>query len=109
MDKAAITSKSSAELKLTPKFTGLMRSLKRFFAREINAEETPMSAEKRALLKELDATLLDLRRARSNFDQATSPEIIEAAIYEIKSAESRYDFLLRRAKQLELTCVAFRR
>ncbi|MEG2376998.1 MAG: DUF2508 family protein [Clostridia bacterium] len=55
--------------------------------------------ERRALLRELDATLSELRCARTCFEQAKDPEIIEACVYEIKSAESRYSFLLRRAKE----------
>ena len=74
----------------------------RFCRHFTKAEETPLTTEKRSLLKELDDTLYTLRCARLNFEQATSPEIVEACIYEIKSAESRYCHLLRRAKQLQI-------
>ncbi len=64
------------------------------------ASGSSLSAEKRELLSDIDATLADLRYARTCFAEATDPEIIEACVYEIKSAESRYGFLLRRAKLL---------
>ena len=92
MDKAMETSvtigKASVFTRLRKHFT--------------KAEDAPLSTEKRILLRELDDTLYTLRCARLNFQQATSPEIVEACIYEIKSAESRYCHLLRRAKQLQL-------
>lgn len=53
----------------------------------------------RALLDELDATLKELRYARSCFENASDPEIVDACVYEIKSAEARYSFLLRKAKE----------
>lgn len=107
MDKAATTMEFDRKPTLT--VHGFLSRLRRQFFKVQAAQETPMSTEKRALLSELDETLAALRTARQNFELASSPEIIEAAIYEIKSAESRYSFLLRRAKQLELTCALDRR
>lgn len=80
----------------------LMRLAQRINRRMINedTEEQAFSREKKMILKELDDTLLALRCARINFEQASTPEIIEACIYEIKSAESRYNFLLQKAKRL---------
>ncbi len=101
MDKAAVT--MEFDRKNTLSVQGFLRRLHKSFTKTRTEQDIPMSAEKRALLRELDETLFALRAARQNFEMASSPEIIEAAIYEIKSAESRYDFLLRRAKQLELT------
>ena len=57
-----------------------------------------ISAEKKQLLSDIEEALSDLRYARSCFTHAQDPEIIEACIYEIKSAEARYNFLLRKAK-----------
>ena len=62
-------------------------------------EDDPLS-EKRALLSEIEKALSDLRIARNCFEDARDPEMIEACVYEIKSAEARYSFLLRKAKLL---------
>ncbi|MBQ2840879.1 MAG: DUF2508 family protein [Oscillospiraceae bacterium] len=61
-------------------------------------KEDTVSAEKKQLLSEIEAALSDLRYARSCFADARDPEIIEACIFEIKSAEARYSYLLRKAK-----------
>ena len=63
-------------------------------------QEDTISAEKKQLLAEIEKALGDLRYARSCFSDARDPEMIEACIYEIKSAESRYSFLLRKAKRM---------
>ncbi|MBQ7120348.1 MAG: DUF2508 family protein [Oscillospiraceae bacterium] len=61
-------------------------------------EETAQSCEKKKLLAEIEEALADIRYAKNCFEEAREPEIIEACIYEIKSAEARYNFLLRKAK-----------
>ncbi|MBQ8004406.1 MAG: DUF2508 family protein [Oscillospiraceae bacterium] len=63
-------------------------------------QEDAVSAEKKQLLSEIEESLSDLRYARSCFADARDPEMIEACIYEIKSAEARYSFLIRKAKRL---------
>lgn len=63
-------------------------------------QEDAVSIEKKQLLEDIEQTLADLRYARSCFADARDPEIIEACVYEIKSAEARYSFLLRKAKLL---------
>jgi hypothetical protein len=54
---------------------------------------------RRELLHDLEETLAELRYARNCFENAREPEIIEACVYEIKSAEARYSYLLRKAKE----------
>ncbi len=66
----------------------------------IKKQEDTISSEKKQLLAEIEKSLADLRYARSCFADARDPEMIEACIYEIKSAEARYSFLLRKAKRL---------
>ena len=63
-------------------------------------KETNLSGEKQQLLSDIEQALDDLHHARDCFSAATDPEIIEACIFEIKSAEARYSFLLRKAKRL---------
>lgn len=64
------------------------------------AEEDEGVLKKRELLSEIENAISDLRRARECFEEARDPEMIEACIYEIKSAEAKYSFLLRKAKRL---------
>ena len=66
----------------------------------VKKQEDTISAEKKQLLSEIEDALSDLRYARSCFSDARDPEMIEACIYEIKSAEARYSFLLRKAKRM---------
>ena len=59
----------------------------------------PETISRRALLNEIDETLSELRYARALFESAYEPEIVEACVYKIKSAEARYNYLLRKAKE----------
>lgn len=63
-------------------------------------KEPDLSEERKQLLADIEKALDDLRYARDCFSAARDPEIIEACIFEIKSAEARYSFLLRKAKRL---------
>ena len=87
MDKTIKTESSYPE-----KLRALLAS---FFLKK---QKEAVSEEKKQLLSDIEEALSDLRYARNCFSAATDPEIIEACIYEIKSAESRYNFLIRKAK-----------
>ncbi len=54
--------------------------------------------ERSDLLEDIEKAIEDIRYARNCFESAESPEMIDACIYEIKSAEARYSFLLRKAR-----------
>ena len=69
-----------------------------FQKKEINHE----SIEKKQLLSEIEEALSDLRHAKNCFEDARDPEMIEACVYEIKSAEARYSFLLRKVKLMSI-------
>ncbi len=69
--------------------------LKKIFSKPIEEES---NKERQALLSDIEKAISDIRHARLCFEEASSPEMIEACIYEIKSAEARYSFLLRKAK-----------
>ena len=72
-----------------------LSSIKKLFAKPV---EDQQKLEKQALLEDIEKAISDIRYARLCFEDAKSPEMIEACIYEIKSAEARYSFLLRKAK-----------
>ncbi|MGN0342212.1 MAG: YaaL family protein [Roseburia sp.] len=53
------------------------------------------------LLADLARTKDDLEYAYSNFQNVIDPDLIDAYIYEVNSAQLRYKFLLQRVKQIE--------
>lgn len=65
-------------------------------------KENDADLERRTLLSDIEEALGDIRHARNCFEEAHDPEMIEACIFEIKSAEARYSFLLRKAKLMSL-------
>lgn len=86
-----IEKKSSLSEKLTPFF--------KFFSKQ---KVNDGDIERQALLADIEDALTDIRHARNCFEEARDPEMIEACIFEIKSAEARYSFLLRKAKLMSL-------
>ncbi len=69
-----------------------------FFKEPENTKEI----ERQALLEDIEQAISDIRYARNCFEEARDPEMIEACIFEIKSAEARYSFLLRKAKLMSV-------
>lgn len=59
------------------------------------------SVETADLRAEIDRTRYHIESVRSHFDQETDPTLIDCSIYELKAAQLRYQFLLRRFKALE--------
>ncbi len=81
----------------------IVSSIKRFMSTTIGGKKNKPDDDalaRRELLEDIEETLMNLRYARSCFENAKDPEVIEACVYEIKSAETRYSFLLRKAKLL---------
>jgi len=64
---------------------------------------SPERAREEHLLNELERAYTALRVARTAFSEARDPDLIEALIYEMKTAETRYCFLLKKAKENGLT------
>lgn len=58
-------------------------------------------AENRRLRAEIDHTRHSIESARNHFEQVVDPTLIDCYIYELKAAQLRYQFLLRRFKHLE--------
>ncbi|MBQ4369828.1 MAG: DUF2508 family protein [Oscillospiraceae bacterium] len=61
------------------------------------------SAEKKNIMQQLDSIGARLAAAQYEFNSTSEPELIEASVYEINSLNSRYAYLLRRAKELDIT------
>lgn len=74
-------------------------------ARKCMTRYTPTKEE---LTEELRLTAQALRGAYDKFNFVTEPELVEAAIFEIRSLNARYSYLIRRVKELDESpaCIA---
>ena len=52
------------------------------------------------LHQELQSTEQELRRAYDRFNYVIDPELVESSIYEIDSLKAKYNYLLRRIKEV---------
>ncbi len=57
--------------------------------------------EQQALRQEIEKTKGVIDSARNHFESVVDPTLIDCYIYEMKAAQLRYQFLLRRFKNLE--------
>lgn len=73
-----------------------------------NKRMTRYTPTKEELKEELRLTAQALRGAYDKFDLVTEPELVESAIFEIRSLNARYSYLIRRVKELDeaSTCIA---
>lgn len=71
------------------------------------ARYTPTTEE---LKEDIRLTAQALRGAYDTFNFVTEPELVEAAIFEIRALNARYSYLLRRVKEVDGTaapsCIA---
>ena len=56
---------------------------------------------RRKLWDDIERTLWALETAQNHFEQATEPSLIDCYIYECNAAQLRYQFLLRKFKNME--------
>lgn len=70
-------------------------------AGRIFKRQCPLSPENQELIDEIDRTKNTIESARNHFEQVVDPTLIDCYIYELKAAQLRYQFLLRRFKLLE--------
>ena len=56
------------------------------------------------LLSEIEETGFRLRMARQHFNSVSDPDMVDSCIYEINSLQSRYSYLLTRAKAEDISC-----
>ena len=62
---------------------------------------SPVRAERAELMRELARTRLLTNQAYASFNHARDSELIESYVYEISALQARYNYLLRRVKELE--------
>jgi len=65
-------------------------------------KEGPISPALQELMDSLQQAQYELTRAHAAFNDALDPELVEAAIYEIRAHQSRINYLLRRIKEQEI-------
>lgn len=61
----------------------------------------PQSTERAELMQSLSHTRMQLNQAYSGFNNAGDGDLIESYVYEINALHARYNYLLRRVKELE--------
>lgn len=59
--------------------------------------------ERRELLRSLSHTRTLINQAYGGFNNASDSDLIESYVFEINSLQARYNYLLRRVKELEGT------
>ena len=63
----------------------------------------PREAERRELLTSLAHTRTLINQAYGSFNRACDSDLIESYVFEINALQARYNYLLRRVKELEGT------
>ena len=59
--------------------------------------------ERQELMRSLSHTRTLINQAYSGFNTASDSDLIESYVFEINSLQARYNYLLRRVKELEET------
>ena len=67
------------------------------------AKDNLSQAEQRQILSQLLEARQRLRAAENYFQNVCDPDLIEECIYELNAIETRYRYLLRRARGLGVT------
>ena len=62
----------------------------------------PRDAERRELMSSLAHTRTLINQAYGSFNQTSDGDLIESYVFEINALQARYNYLLRRLKQLEV-------
>lgn len=64
-------------------------------------KNTAREEERKELLASLASTQTLIQQAYGSFNSVNDSDLIESYVFEIKALQSRYDYLLRRVKELE--------
>ena len=59
---------------------------------------------KRQLLEDIDFVTERLEHIRESYDMTAEPELVDALIYEEMAMRSRFDYLIRVAKENNIKC-----
>lgn len=64
-------------------------------------ESTPEVSERQELLQTLTSTRVLINQAYTCFNNTEDKDLIESYVFEINALQARYNYLLRRIKELE--------
>ncbi len=64
-------------------------------------ERAAREAERKELIASLSSTRTQIQQAYGGFNTVSDSDLIESYVFEIKALQSRYNYLLRRVKELE--------
>ncbi|GAA3646404.1 DUF2508 family protein [Asaccharospora irregularis] len=59
--------------------------------------------EKQKIIGEIKKAQLDIKTAENFFQIVTDPELVDVAIYELEAKKSKYQYLIKVAKQKGIT------
>lgn len=62
---------------------------------------TPRDTERRELMASLASTRTLINQAYGSFNNVSDGDLIESYVFEINALQARYNYLLRRVKELE--------
>ena len=66
----------------------------------------PNEAERRELKDFMARTRVEINQAYAGFNLQTDPDLVDSYVYEINSLQSRYSYLVRRLKALDIHVIA---
>lgn len=72
-------------------------------AREAKAAMKHREKERTELLENIAKTKLELETASDNFSFVTDPLLVDMYAYQIKAAQAKYSYLLRKARKMGIT------
>ncbi len=70
-------------------------------SRKLFSRRGPRDEERLALMDSLSRTRTQIQQAYGSFNSASDGDLIESYVFEINSLQARYNYLLRRVKELE--------
>lgn len=71
-------------------------------------QETEEERERAALTNQLHETRCAIQRTYLQFNSTGDPDLIDAAVFDLKAEQARYSYLLRRLKSLDRSTQALK-
>ena len=81
---------------------GLVKRLFQFRENEMESEQLAPEKDTAVLIHHIKLARQDWLSALSNFEQAQDPDLIDYYIYKMKACQVRYNYLLKKAKEIGL-------
>ncbi|WP_353893312.1 DUF2508 family protein [Proteinivorax hydrogeniformans] len=75
----------------------LLKGIKNYFLEDGNPVDVPQSKSAIQLLEEAKK---EWQCAREYFNNVSDPELVDYAIFSVQAAEKRYEYLLKKEKQV---------